>query len=115
MKQLINKCVRWFSRRWHKTTRGKWHVATRWYSLRKEFVPACCPRAVWKTTATKKHAPPKGEVVCKICAALEATKELKKSFKPQEPSYRLSPVEWSFFERKKLSKIDKIKTYLKED
>ena len=71
MFQLTSKFIRWYFRRWQKTARGKWHIVSHGYPLKDGFVPACRLRAVWESTATKKHTPPKGETVCKICAKLQ--------------------------------------------
>ena len=70
MRKLFIKFMFWFGRRWHKTSRNKWHITTKWYTKRKEFVPVCHPKAIWKTTDTAKHTPPRNERVCKICEAL---------------------------------------------
>jgi len=70
MKKYFIKLYFWFTRRWHKTSKGKWHVTTKWYPRRREFVPACSPWAIWKTTDVTKHTPPKKEKVCKTCKKL---------------------------------------------
>ena len=69
--RAISKCIRWWSRRWQKTSKGKWHIISpRWYATDNEFVPACNPWAVWRAASIEKRTPPKGETVCKTCKRL---------------------------------------------
>lgn len=71
MMKLISKFIRRFFRRWYKTDRGKWHIGTYEFSLKRKFKPACHPGAMWKIAGSKRRTPPEGEMVCKICAKLK--------------------------------------------
>jgi len=62
--------IRWLCRSWRKTARGKWHIIIEEFPLKRMFVPACRPWAIWKATSSKNHTAPEGETVCKICAMM---------------------------------------------